>query len=390
MSATDLVEQWAILVLLGAAILGVSALCALWLGRRRMERRARILELCALGVERAVDLASLFDATAARQHPRDPVNRTLRALAQATREGHSLSGAFARVDRMRAGRGLFPDRVVAAVGAAEGGSGLAHALRRECADHERSDGAWQRLLLALVYPALLATVMLGAHAASWSFRVVARTHEGGAPLQVSSMTVWLPTIVLGITAAVALLRLLSTGVIGRRGGLLGLVARAAHLGGRLVPAMGRARRLVAQERALGALAAQLRGSAPLGYAFRAAAGTCGDPGLGAQLIRAADEVDSGVPPDTVWGCTGLPEVASLRAASTSRPSALIRAMDEGAVACQERLASLERRVALWVPPVSALVFGAVLLMFLADVESVLDQARRAPLEPEQKSYIDGR
>lgn len=140
----------------GASGAGGDTAFVRWLRSRRIEARADVFDSLATLLSSGVPLLDSFDTllAAGASIPRD-LRRTFVAMRESLRSGASLS------DAMRHHPSWFDPAEVAMIEAAQLGGTLATVLRELAERQAKSAQLGQRLLSALLYPAIVACVGLG-------------------------------------------------------------------------------------------------------------------------------------------------------------------------------------------------------------------------------------
>lgn len=260
---------------------------------RRVQERADAFDALATLLESGVPLADAVETLAEAHdgHSRG-LRRVLLAIREDLRAGRPLSASLARHP------GWFDEAEVAMVDAAEVAGTLATTLAEVARRQARSAATLQKLVGALAYPAVVATIGVA----------VALFLATQTLPQLVSILVGAKLEVPALTAG-----LVAVGTAARDGwwviaiALVALPAGAIALGPRVLARLGprwRARldalvplaiRRMATARALLRIADLLRAGVPLVEALRTVGNGCKGPasGLGAALLAAARRVEEG-------------------------------------------------------------------------------------------------
>lgn len=260
---------------------------------RRVQERADAFDALATLLDSGVPLADAVETLAEAHdgHSRG-LRRVLLAIREDLRAGRPLSASLARHP------GWFDEAEVAMVDAAEVAGTLATTLAEVARRQARSAATLQKLIGALAYPAVVATIGVA----------VALFLATQTLPQLVSILVGAKLEVPALTAG-----LVAVGTAARDGwrviaiALVALPAAAIALGPRMLARLGprwRARldalvplaiRRMATARALLRIADLLRAGVPLVEALRTVGNGCKGPasGLGAALLAAARRVEEG-------------------------------------------------------------------------------------------------
>jgi general secretion pathway protein F len=293
--------------------------------------------------------------TLAEKETRPESRRVFVALRASLYEGRSFSQALERLPE------TFPSLYVATVRAAERTGGIAEALGRYIAYHERLDAVRRKVVSASVYPA----VLLGVGGLVVLFllgyvvpRVAGVYDEVGRELPVLSRVLieWgrlinangaVLALVLGAAVAAAVL------AWGRLKALLGRLARR-------VPALGERLRVYHLARFYRTVGMLLRGGTPLVTAFGMVSGIMPEA-MRAQLADATQRVREGANLSGAMEATGLTTAVAARLLRVGEKSGeMAEMMDRIAVFHDEELARWIDLVTKLFEPLLMAVIGLVI------------------------------
>ncbi|MHC4933109.1 MAG: type II secretion system F family protein [Planctomycetota bacterium] len=308
-----------------ACVLGVLAVFARQLRhRRRMERRARLLEVLAMATRRALPLAPLLERAASD----DPsLARTAGKIAGGAPLSESLP------------RGL-PKHAIAAIRAAEGTARISDVLAGLARDEAAALTLRQQRNLAAVYPVLLALALVGV---TWFLDGLWRRSMDWAELVISPLQRWGAAATLTVVGVVVLL------MIWKR------------LGGRRLPAA---------ERLLRCTDSLLKAGLPMHQALRGAADASGLRAVARSARAAALLLEQGDAPETAWRRIPLPAFVQERAVAGTE---LERLAEECARRHRERV----ERWLRWSQPISLALLSVAIWMQYAGLMDHLNRTREA-------------
>lgn len=293
--------------------------------RKLRELRARLAELLARAVEKALPLPRLVERIARENRGRR--RRALADLARRLERGDPLS------DALRATKpALATEEGAAAIRAVEGGDGLAAVLRTVAAEEGRLLARGHRLLVALLYPALAFLFFFG-------LDMVVRLGRRG-----------LPSFRLGSPGLAAVLLAVGLLVLLR----LSPWRRPRH-------ALRPRPRLPATARVLRSVAVLLETGTPLPDALRAAAPASGRWLRTVRLAAAARRLEAGDDAAAALAKSGLPGFAVRRLAAAPA-AAFPLAARQVAEECDRRHAARGERFLAVVGPVA--LAAVAFLVFL--------------------------
>ncbi|MHC4223407.1 MAG: type II secretion system F family protein [Planctomycetota bacterium] len=305
--------------------LGVLAVFARQLRhRRRMERRARLLEILAMGTRRALPLAPLLENAASD-------DRSLARMAGKVAGGAPLSESLPRG---------FPKHALAAIRAAEGTARLSDVLEGLARDEAAALNLRQQRNLAALYPLLLALALVGVtwfHAGLW------HRWMDWKDVVISPLQKW--GLAATLTAVGAVLLLL---VWNRFGG----------------------RRLPAAERLLRCASSLLRAGMPMHAALRAAADASGLRAIAREARAAALLLEQGGGLEAAWSRISLPAFVRERAVAGTD---LERLADE----CARRHRVKVERWLRWSQPLSLALLAVAVWIQYAGLMDHLNRTREA-------------
>ncbi len=312
------------------------------LARRRLEFRARILELMAVACRGQVPISPLL-AAAMREH-------TGARLQAVTTMHRTLLGGGSLADALAAaGEPWFATHIVEVARVAATTGRMGDALAALAVEDERTLEGRHRVQLALLYPVLLALMTVGLT----GFTGYALSTEAWYDIQ--SPGIWAFT---GIGLAVVAVVVWLIGGTMRRLDL--------RLGGRSV----------ASARLLRLASILTDAGLPAPEALRRAAPCCRHHAVANAGRRVAARIEEGELSIEAWLPLRLPRAIALRLGAV-RPTRLHATMAELAARLLHHHQRARERTLRWLQPVSiAVVAGLVLLRYMA-VMRVVDASRQA-------------
>jgi len=306
--------------------------------RHRYELRLRMLEMLALATSRRLPLPDLLERAATEARGVD--RRRIKQLRRELLAGEPLSAAMAKQGKRR-----FPEHVVAAIRAGEESGRISPVLANLARNETGAIDVRHRAEMTLAYPAGLAGVLLlyGGLTSNvfdeWGGIWSARGALDSTILYVGS---WIgPAMGVGILGAIALHALILRP--------LGFYPGARLLG------WARLLRSAAPLAATGlTLHETLRHSAP----------ASGDRGLTRATEAAADRLEQGAHPSTVWAALPAPVFVRERAAAGVRRSSVQYSdlLEDLGIECARRYGERVSRWLRWIGPLAILAIAIAVLV----------------------------
>lgn len=332
-----------------AAILGIAAALYgwLWWTRLRIEFRAQLGEMLALGCRRGRPLEPVFGLVARDVRGRN--RRRMQAIETRLKLGESLSMALAA-----GGSRWFPPTYRKAIAAAEGRDGLGDVLEVLAKEDQRRLATQSRISIGLCYPAILVVILATLHALVGN---VMREPLYWSQTEYPSLSAFVLDPILVIGGGLIALALLG-GAARRRGWLpgggTGALSHVLHL-----------------------TATLQRGGMPPDTALRRAADATAHRSVARRARRAADALAEGA--EAAWRTLGVSEADAVRLAS-AEPPRVARLLTHLAERLGRRAAERVRRlVALAYPTSLALVGFVVFVQFKVVVDVWLQAQHTARL-----------
>ncbi len=321
----------------------------------QLEFRIQLLEVLSAAVRQRLPLAPLLEQSALDLPKRR--RRTVLNVAAALREGAALDEALAA----EAAR-YFPEHVTQAIRTGAGTARLATMLDLLAGDLGRTMSARHRLVMALLYPAVVGGLLVFV-ASDW---LATKLHPSLNDVESGNLPDWSMPLALVVWATVTLLLLLhalSTHENRRRPDLAGKILSA------LLPPLRRARRLLHGERLLRGMAILIQAGVPLPRAMRACAPSLGDARAEQQTLDAAWNMECGQPAELALARTPLPAFAAVRAAAAVRadPQTVAERLRALAAECASRGRAIHDRTIGLVNPVALALVGLALAGLFRDL-----------------------
>lgn len=308
--------------------------------RRRYELRLRLLEMLALATSRRLPLPELLERAANESRGVD--RRRVKQLRRELLAGNPLSDAMAKQGKRR-----FPAHIVAAVRAGEESGRIAPVLANLARNETGSISVRHRAEMTLAYPAALAGVLLLYSGLTTHGLGVIDSEWGG-----------------GATGAVDSRLILAGSWVGPAVGALLLGAIALHAF--LLRPLGfyPGARLLGWARLLRSAAPLAATGITLRETLRHSAPASGHRGLTRAAEAAADRLEQGAHPSTVWAELPAPVFVRERAAAGVRRSSMQYSdlLEDLGIECARRYGVRVARCLRWIGPAAILAIALAVLV----------------------------